>query len=122
MSTATSPAAGSVIGRPHPLIDGKMRVTGALRYTADLPHAGVLHARFVTSPHPHARIDGIDAAAAEAMPGVVRVLTAADLPDLAPTSRARLLLARERVLFGRPAGGPGGRRVGGGPPKTRRLP
>ena len=99
MSSVTSPAAGSVIGRPYPLIDGRARVTGALRYTADLPQVGVLHARFVTSPHPHARIDGIDTAAAEALPGVVRVLTAADLPDLPPTSRARLLLARERVLF-----------------------
>ena len=88
-----------MIGRPHPLLDGRARVTGALRFTADLPDTGVLHARFVTSLYPHARIDGIDTAAAQAMPGVVRVLTAADLPALQPTSRARLLLARDRVMF-----------------------
>lgn len=99
MSAATVPAAGPAVGRPHPLLDGQARVTGALRFTADLPYTGMLHARFVTSQHPHALIDDIDAAAAEAMPGVVRVLTAADLPAIEPTSRNRLLLARERVMF-----------------------
>ena len=59
----------------------------------------MLHARFVTSPHPSARIEAIDASAAEALAGVVRVLTAADLPAIEPTSRTRLLLARERVMF-----------------------
>ena len=99
-STITSsPAAGAAIGRPHPLLDGRARVTGALRYTADLPQTGVLHARFVTSTHPHARITAIDARRAEAAAGVVRVLTAADLPVFEPTSRARLLLARGHVMF-----------------------
>ena len=97
-STITS-AARAIIGRPQPLLDGRARVTGALRYTADLPQNGVLHARFVTSPHPHARVDGIDASQAEAMAGVVRVLTAADLPSFEPTGRTRLLLARDRVMF-----------------------
>ena len=98
VSTITS-AARAIIGRPQPLLDGRARVTGALRYTADLPQNGVLHARFVTSPHPHARVDGIDASQAEAMAGVVRVLTAADLPSFEPTGRTRLLLARDRVMF-----------------------
>lgn len=93
------PAAGEAIGRSLPLLDGRARVTGALRYTGDLPQTGMLHARFVTSPHPHARITAIDARRAEAVAGVVRVLTAADLPHFEPTSRARLLLARERVMF-----------------------
>ena len=99
MASTTTSEAGAIIGRPHPLIDGRERVTGALRYTADLPQSGVLHARFVTSPHPSARIEAIDASTAEAQAGVVRVLTAADLPAIEPTSRTRLLLARERVMF-----------------------
>ena len=90
---------GKHVGRPHRLIDGRARVTGSLRYTADLPYPGLLHARLVTSPHAHARLTGVDTAAAAALPGVVRVLTAADLPALAPVSRARLLLARDRVIF-----------------------
>ncbi|WP_431285992.1 xanthine dehydrogenase family protein molybdopterin-binding subunit [Humitalea sp. 24SJ18S-53] len=47
--------------------------------------AGTLHAVYLRSPHAHARILGIDADAARAMPGVV-VLTAADFPDLQPLS------------------------------------
>ena len=44
-----------------------------------MPIAGALHARFVRSPHAHARILGIDATAARAMPGVVAVVTGHDL-------------------------------------------
>ncbi len=57
-------------------------VRGAGRYTADLPRAGALHAAFVRSPLPHARIRGIDASAALAIPGVVAVLTGEDTADL----------------------------------------
>ncbi|HET9147582.1 MAG TPA: xanthine dehydrogenase family protein molybdopterin-binding subunit [Acetobacteraceae bacterium] len=53
-------------------------VTGAGRYLADLDAEGALHAVFLRSPHAHARIEAMDCAVAEAMPGVVRVLTAAD--------------------------------------------
>jgi len=60
----------------------------------------VLHARLVLATEAHARITGIDADAARAMPGVVAVLTAADLPVLpdAP-GRAGEPLAREEVVF-----------------------
>ncbi|HVS12306.1 MAG TPA: xanthine dehydrogenase family protein molybdopterin-binding subunit [Thermoanaerobaculia bacterium] len=74
-------------------------MTGALRYCADLERPGLLHGRLVTSPHAHASLRGIDREAAAATPGVVAVLTAADLPDVAPTGRATLMLARDRVLF-----------------------
>lgn len=87
------------IGRPKPLLDGKEKVTGALRYVPDLALPGTLHLRFVTSPYAHARIDNIDTTAALALPGVTAVLTAADLPDIPPTTRNRLLLARGRTLF-----------------------
>jgi CO/xanthine dehydrogenase Mo-binding subunit len=89
----------TLIGRPTPLIDGEVKVTGKLRFLADLEIPGVLHARMVTSPYAHARIQNVEASAALAMPGVVAVLTAKDLPDILPTNRQRLLLARERVMF-----------------------
>ncbi len=54
-------------------------ITGKGRYTADVNRAGQTHACFVRSPHAHARIKGIDATAASKMPGVVAVLTGADL-------------------------------------------
>ncbi len=87
------------IGRPHPLIEGRYKVTGRLRYTPDVVLPGMLHARLVLSPHAHARIRAIDVEDARAVPGVVAVLTARDLPEILPRSRHLLLLARDRVLF-----------------------
>ena len=89
----------SFVGKPTPMIDGGAKVTGNLKYTGDLKLLGMLHARFVLSSYAHANIKGIDVDAALALPGVQRVLTAADLPDMAPSSRARLMLARDRVIF-----------------------
>ncbi|MGE0702120.1 MAG: xanthine dehydrogenase family protein molybdopterin-binding subunit, partial [Hyphomicrobiaceae bacterium] len=53
-------------------------LTGAGRFTDDLAPAGAAHALVLRSPHPHARIARIDAAAARALPGVRAVLTAAE--------------------------------------------
>ena len=58
------------IGRRVPRVDGRLRVTGAARYTADVRLPGMLWARMVTSPHPHARITAIDTSLAAAVPGV----------------------------------------------------
>ena len=89
----------TTIGQPTRLIDGQAKVTGTIRYLPDLHAPGMLHARFVTSPHAHARLLRIDTNQALALPGVVAVLIASDLPDIAPINRHRLLLARERVIF-----------------------
>ena len=73
---------------------------GATRYAADLPVPGILHARLVLSTEAHARIAAIDTEAARAVPGVVAVLTAADLP-VSPDApgRAGEPLARDEVVF-----------------------
>jgi len=72
---------------------------GRATYTPDIRLPGMLYARFVLSPYAHAHLLGIDSSEALATPGVVAVVTAADLPDIPPTSRHRLLLARDRVIF-----------------------
>jgi CO/xanthine dehydrogenase Mo-binding subunit len=59
----------------------------------------MLHARMAASPYSHARLLSIDTAPALAVPGVVRVLTAKDLPPIPAKGRAQLLLARDRVMF-----------------------
>jgi CO/xanthine dehydrogenase Mo-binding subunit len=87
------------IGRPTPLVDGRAKALGATRYATDLTMPGMLHARFVTSSYAHARILDIDVGAALETPGVVAVLTAQDLPEIEPTGRHLMLLARERVIF-----------------------
>src|SRR6476661_4437986 len=53
-------------------------ITGKGRYTDDISQHGQAYAYFVRSPHAHARITGIDRAGAEAMPGVLAVLTGDD--------------------------------------------
>jgi len=89
------------IGRRLPRLDGPAKVTGLTRYAGDVQLPGMLHARLVLSPHPHARIRRVDARAAQALPGVVAVLTGRDLPlaDPDPTNRNRTPLAMERAVF-----------------------
>ena len=89
----------SQIGKDQKLIEGRPKVDGSLRFGADLDRPGMLHARLVTSPYAHATLRGIDRAAALEIDGVVAVITAEDLPAVPPSSRATLLLARERVMF-----------------------
>jgi len=97
--TTAAPTGFSAIGQPTRLIEGEAKVTGKIRFVSDLKLPGMVHGRLVTSPHAHARILRIDTTAATAIPGVAAVLTAQDLPTIAPTSRQRLLLARGRVIF-----------------------
>ncbi|HRW09618.1 MAG TPA: xanthine dehydrogenase family protein molybdopterin-binding subunit [Caldilineaceae bacterium] len=99
MTESIAPAPFTAIGQRTRLIEGDTKVTGRIRYVADLNIPGMAEARFVTSPHAHARIKAIDTSAATALPGVIAVVTAADLPNLPPTNRQRLLLARDRVIF-----------------------
>ena len=89
----------AAIGHPKRIIDGKAKVLGMAQYLPDLDMPGLLHARFVPSTYAHANISNIDVSAALAAPGVAAVLTHNDLPNIAPSSRNRLLLARDRVIF-----------------------
>jgi carbon-monoxide dehydrogenase large subunit len=56
-------------------------ITGKGQYTDDISRPGQTHIYFVRSPHAHAKIKKIDSAAAKGMPGVVAVLTGADLAN-----------------------------------------
>jgi CO/xanthine dehydrogenase Mo-binding subunit len=63
------------VGRDTRRIDAYERVTGRATYTRDLTFPGMLYARVLRSPHPHARIRSIDTSRAEALPGVRAVVT-----------------------------------------------
>jgi putative selenate reductase molybdopterin-binding subunit len=63
------------IGRPTPRIDAVERVTGRARYTGDVKLPGMLYARVLRSPHPHARIRSIDLSKARALAGVKAIVT-----------------------------------------------
>ncbi len=72
------------VGRSMQRREDLRLLTGQGQFVADLSLPGTLHAVFVRSQIAHGRIRSIEVAAAAAMPGVVRVLTGADLHRLAP--------------------------------------
>ena len=82
MGVAPDKAKGSarLIGRALERFEDAALLVGRGRYADDLPvPVGTLHAAILRSPHAHAEIAGIDASAALAMPGVVAVITGADV-------------------------------------------
>jgi len=91
--------------------DGVPKVTGTAKFGADYSLPGALHGRILRSPHAHARIRSIDTSAAEALPGVKAVATAADFPEQAfayfgpPRVQnnfwhiTRNIMAREKALY-----------------------
>jgi CO/xanthine dehydrogenase Mo-binding subunit/aerobic-type carbon monoxide dehydrogenase small subunit (CoxS/CutS family) len=69
-----------IIGGSQTRVDAVDKVTGIARYAEDIKMPGLLHAALVRSPHPHARLLNIDLEPAMRLPGIVRILTAADIP------------------------------------------
>ncbi len=63
----------NVVGKRTKRTDALQKVTGAAKYTADIQLPGMLYARFLRSPYPHARIKSIDLSEARAYPGVFAV-------------------------------------------------
>jgi carbon-monoxide dehydrogenase large subunit len=104
MSTShAAPDAGTLaaLRRPEDRLDGVDKVTGAARYAGDVTMPGMLHAAFVVSPLPHARIASVSTDPALAMPGVHAVVTGGDLRGMRYGRRLldRPVLAWDRVLF-----------------------
>jgi carbon-monoxide dehydrogenase large subunit len=88
---------GGLIGARIPRLEDGALLLGKGRFVDDIGSAGVWHAAFVRSPHPHAAVRRIDAETACALPGVHAVLT---LDDLAP------VLAKRRMLRHSNSGAP----------------
>ncbi|MDP6581833.1 MAG: molybdopterin-dependent oxidoreductase [Vicinamibacterales bacterium] len=63
------------VGTLTPRVDGPERVTGRARYTGDVQLPGMLYARVLRSPHPHARVRRVDTRAAGRLPGVRAVIS-----------------------------------------------
>ena len=99
------------MGEPVRRKEDRRFLTGTGRYTSDIDRPGQVHARFLRSPHPHARVRALDASAARRAPGVLAVFTQADLdadgvgglpcgfvPDRKPIKEvAHTILAKDRV-------------------------
>jgi xanthine dehydrogenase D subunit len=79
-ATSAGTTVAGVIGDSPLRPDGTLKVTGEFAYASDLWHDDMVWGVTLRSPHPHARIRGIDITEALALPGVSAVLTAADVP------------------------------------------
>ncbi len=87
--------AGKLVGQNYTTPDLVAKVTGKAKYSEDFKVEGMLFAKLLCSPMPHARVARLDTSAALAMPGVKAILTADELPapsdivtDLGTTIRA----------------------------------
>jgi 4-hydroxybenzoyl-CoA reductase alpha subunit len=92
----------NIIGKARRRVDARAKVTGQTRFADDIVLPRMLYARLLRSPVPHARVAGIDASRARAMPGVHLVLTGSDLPvpyGILPVSQDEHALAVDRVRF-----------------------
>src|SRR5262245_18425893 len=94
----------SVVGQSVPRVDGAAKVTGKAKYVADLVIPGMIEGKFLRSPYAHARIRSIDTTAAEAMAGVVAVLTSKDLDDIGHfmgrgKNKDQPIIATGRVIY-----------------------
>jgi len=77
----------NAIGRPISRSDGRVKVTGGARYTADIALAGATHAAIVHSTIANGRTMSIDTSAAEKAPGVLAVFTHRNLPRMNATPK-----------------------------------
>ena len=102
-----NPADFRFIGQPMRRTEDERLITGKGRFSDDFRLDGQTYAAIVRSPHPHARIAGIDTARARAMPGVLGVFTGADcLADrLAPIPHDPLPKTKYDMKLHAPGGG-----------------
>ncbi|MCZ6697173.1 MAG: xanthine dehydrogenase family protein molybdopterin-binding subunit [Acidobacteria bacterium] len=89
-----------LVGKNYSPPDLVAKVTGKARYAEDFRAEGMLFAKILQSPMPHARVLRIDAGAALAMEGVEAILTADDLPEAPPLSER--CLTNEPLYYGEP--------------------
>ncbi len=91
----------TTIGQPSSRVEGQEKVTGAMRYTADVELPGTLWGRALRSPYPHARLIRMDTSRAQQVPGVHTVLTGADVRGIRYGRRLFdvPVLAEDRVRF-----------------------
>ena len=104
MTSLSSRPADPIVGQSIPHESAALHVTGAALYTDDLTVRthGILHAHPVQAPHAHARVTRLHTVPALAVAGVVRVLTAADVPGVndAGVKHDEPLFPSEVMFFG----------------------
>jgi CO/xanthine dehydrogenase Mo-binding subunit len=101
----TNPIGGGQIGRSIPRLEAREKVTGRAEYTHLMRLPGMLYGKIFRSTVPHGRIKSVDVSAAKKIPGVFRVITAADVvkvipdPYYGPAFHDQPILAMDKVRF-----------------------
>ncbi|UCC83305.1 MAG: molybdopterin-dependent oxidoreductase [Gemmatimonadota bacterium] len=91
-----------VIGRRLRRTDGLAKSSGRAIFTDDISLPGMLHAKILRSPHPHARILGIDVSKALELDGVHAIVTGSDVPEtygILPWARDEYALCIDKVRY-----------------------
>jgi len=88
------------VGKSIPRIDSFEKITGMIRFVADMEVPGMLYGKFLRSPHAHARIAKIDTSRAEKYPGVVAVITGQAFPyRMGLYVRDKMVIAKDKVRW-----------------------
>jgi len=99
----------SILGRRLPKVNAWAHLTGSARYADDIRLPRMLYGRLLRSTRPHALIKRIDISRALAYPGVVAVVTGADMPEkmgIMPSTQDETALAVDKVRYvGEPVAG-----------------
>jgi CO/xanthine dehydrogenase Mo-binding subunit len=100
-NAAVTVAAGQSVGQPVDVFEARSRVDGTINFALNAVVPNLTYAKLLRSTVPHGRIVSLDVSAAERLPGVVAVLTAADFdaPD-APSRHHGPVLRDQPVLCG----------------------
>lgn len=92
----------NVVGKPFRKVDARAKCTGQTKFADDLTLPRMAYAKLLRSHLPHARIKSIDTSQAEALPGVLAVITGQDLPiayGILPVSQDEHALCIDKVRF-----------------------
>lgn len=73
-----------MVGKPMDRVDGRLKVTGGARYSAEIPQQNLAHAVIISSAIARGRIKSIDTSVAEKSPGVLAIITHLNAPKLLP--------------------------------------
>ncbi len=101
--TVTEERAGLEIGSPRLRKEDQRLITGRTRWTDNIQLPGMQHLAMVRSPFAHARITGIDTAAARSAPGVVAVITGEDVKDIQGSMACAWPITEDQVAPPHPA-------------------
>ena len=107
----------SVFGKSLIRKDAVEKVKGEMKYIPDIHLPRMLHAKFLRSPHAHARITTIDTSKAEAMPGVKCILTHRNVPKVHPYGSLSISWTKPSIILAKKS--PSWRHLHPGSPKPR---